>query len=186
MGHYRWFRNQFPPFLPNLHYTLGLGELQACLFPDVVFPPLPLSALSSSPFHSVLKDGFGQTWWAGDMTIPLQWSRGHRVVRLPSGSWHGLPRWWQNLWLYEMRSILRKHLSSMVFILLWSSAVKVHDSQAYKKMDVTRERISRIFELREILQSFQTGFNLVNAAVVCAILESITGLEPSSVVTEPR
>ena len=33
-------------------------------------------------------------------------------------------------------------------------------------MDVTRERISRIFELREMLLSFQTGFNLVNA-VVC-------------------
>ena len=27
---------------------------------------------------------------------------------------------------------------------------------------------------------------LVNAAVVCAILESISGLEPSSVITEPR
>ena len=41
-------------------------------------------------------------------------------------------------------------------------------------------------ELREMLLSFQTGFNLVNAAVVCAILESISGLEPSSVITEPR
>ena len=29
-------------------------------FPDVVFPPLPLSALSSSPFHCALQDGFGQ------------------------------------------------------------------------------------------------------------------------------
>ena len=33
---------------------------------------------------------------------------------------------------------------------------------------------------------FQTGFSLVNAAVVCAILESISGLEPSTVITEPR
>ena len=32
----------------------------------------------------------------------------------------------------------------MACILLWSSAVRVHDSQAYRKMDVTRERISRI------------------------------------------
>ena len=55
-----------------------------------------------------------------------------------------------------------------------------------KKMDVTRERISRIFELREILLSFPTGFNLVNAAVVCAIPKSISGLEPLSVITEPR
>ena len=43
------FRNQFPPFFSVLHHPLGLGELQACPFPDVVFPPLPLSALSSSP-----------------------------------------------------------------------------------------------------------------------------------------
>ena len=64
--------------------------------------------------------------------------------------------------------------------------MRVHDSQAYRKMDVTRERISRILELREILQQFQTVFNLVKAAVVCAILESISGSESSSVITEPR
>ena len=76
----------------------------------------------------------------------------------------------------------------MACILLWSSAVRVHDSQAYRKMDLTRERISRILELKKkkILLSFQTGFNLVNAAVVCAILESISGLEPSLVITEHR
>ena len=53
-------------------------------------------------------------------------------------------------------------------------------------MDVTRERISRILELREMLLSLQTGFNLVNAAVVYAILESISDLERSSDTTEPR
>ena len=62
----------------------------------------------------------------------------------------------------------------------------VRDSQAYRKMDVTRECISHTLELREILLLFKTGFILVNAAVVCAILESISGLEPSSVITEPR
>ena len=62
--------------------------------------------------------------------------------------------------------------------------MRVHDSQAYRKMDVTRECISRIFELREKLLSLQAGFNLVNAAVVCAILESISDLEPSSVITD--
>ena len=56
----------------------------------------------------------------------------------------------------------------MTCILLWSFAVRVHDSQAYRKMDVTKEPISHILELREILLSFQTGFNLVSAAVVCA------------------
>ena len=32
----------------------------------------------------------------------------------------------------------------------------------------------------------QTGFNLVNTAVICAILESISGLEPTSDTTQPR
>ena len=41
-------------------------------------------------------------------------------------------------------------------------------------------------EKNTILLTFQTGFNFVSAAVVCAILESISGLEPSSVKTEPR
>ena len=74
----------------------------------------------------------------------------------------------------------------MAGILLWSSAVGVHDSQAWRKMDMTREHIRCVLELREILLSFQTGFSLVNAAVVYAVLESISGLEPSSVITEPR
>ena len=61
--------------------------------------------------------------------------------------------------------------------------MRVHDLQAYRKMDVTREHISCILELREILLSFKTRFR---AAVVCAILEGISGFEPSSVITEPR
>ena len=87
---------------------------------------------------------------------------------------------------YEKRSILWEPFISMARILLRRSAVRVHDSQAKRKVDVTRESTSRILELREMLLSFQTGFNLVSAAVVCAILESISGLEPSSVKTEPR
>ena len=51
---------------------------------------------------------------------------------------------------------------------------------------MTWKRISRILELKEILLPFQIGFNLVNAAVVCAILDSISGFEPSSVISEPK
>ena len=51
---------------------------------------------------------------------------------------------------------------------------------------MTRERISRILELKEMFLSFQTAFNFVSAAVVCALLESILVLEPSSDITEPR
>ena len=62
------------PFSPVPQCPLGLGEFQACPFPDFVFPPVPLSALSSSPFHCALQDGFAKTWWTGDMTIPLQFA----------------------------------------------------------------------------------------------------------------
>ena len=48
-------------FFPVLRCPVGLAEVQYCPFSDVDFPPLPLSALSSSPFHCVLQDGFGQT-----------------------------------------------------------------------------------------------------------------------------
>ena len=41
---------------------------------DVVFPPLPLSALSSSLFHCALQAGFGQTWWKEDMSTLLQFA----------------------------------------------------------------------------------------------------------------
>ena len=64
--------------------------------------------------------------------------------------------------------------------------MRVDDSQAYMKIDVILERISHVLELRVILLSFQSGFNLVSAAVICAIQESISGLESSSVITDPR
>ena len=55
------FTTSFLHFPPVLHCSLGLGELQACPFPDVVFPPPFLSALSSSLYYSTLQDGFRQT-----------------------------------------------------------------------------------------------------------------------------
>ena len=64
--------------------------------------------------------------------------------------------------------------------------MRVHDSQAYRKMDVTRERISRILKLRKILLPFQTGFSLANATVVFDILENNSGFEPSSVINKIR
>ena len=37
-------------------------------------PTSSSSALSSSPFHCALQDGFGQTWWTENMTKPLQFA----------------------------------------------------------------------------------------------------------------
>ena len=48
-------------FFSVLQCPLELGELKACPFHGVVFLPLFLSALSSSPFQCAMKDGFGQT-----------------------------------------------------------------------------------------------------------------------------
>ena len=88
LGYHRWLHNPFPPFFSVLRCPLGLGEFQAspsnslmlssrlffclpCLLPSfTVF----LSALSSSPFHCALQDGFGQTWSTGDMSLSLQFA----------------------------------------------------------------------------------------------------------------
>ena len=53
-------------------------------------------------------------------------------------------------------------------------------------MEITRERISFTFDPRDMLLSLQIGFSFVRAAVACAILERISGLEPSSETTAQR
>ena len=80
--------------------------------------------------------------------------------------------------LYEIFNSLRKHLISKACVLISNSAVKFPDSQAYRNMEMTRERISFTFG--------PNGLQLCLAAVACAILERISGLEPSSETTTPR
>ena len=82
--------------------------------------------------------------------------------------------------LYEMFNSLREHLISKACVLFSNSAVKVHDSQAYRNMEITKERISFTFDPRDMLLSLQMGFSFVRAAVECAILERTSDLEPSS------
>ena len=62
----------------------------------------------------------------------------------------------------------------------------VHVSHAYKNMDMARERISLILELMAMFLSLQMTFSLVTATVVWAILESTSGLDPSSYTMAPR
>ena len=84
--------------------------------------------------------------------------------------------------LYEIPRSLRKHLISNACILLSMSAVMVHVSHAYKNMDMAWERISLILELMAMFLSFQMTFSLVTAAVVWEILDSTSGLDPSSLI----
>ena len=81
---------------------------------------------------------------------------------------------------------LREHLISSACILLSMSAVMVNVSDAYKNMDMARERISLILELMAMFLSFQLAFSLVIATEVWAILDSISGLDPSSDTIAPR
>ena len=71
-------------------------------------------------------------------------------------------------------------------VLFSNSAVKVHDSQAYRNVEMTTERISFTCDSRDMLLSLQMGFSFVRAVVACAILERTSGLEPSSETTAPR
>ena len=62
----------------------------------------------------------------------------------------------------------------------------VHVSHAHKNMDMARERISLILEMMAMFLSFQMNFSLVTAAVVWAIMDSTSGLDPSSDTIAPR
>ena len=89
-------------------------------------------------------------------------------------------------YLYEKFNSLRNHLISKACGLFSNYAVNVQDSKVYRNMEMTRERISFTFDPRDMLLSLQIGFSFVRAAVACAILERISGLEPSSEITASR
>ena len=74
----------------------------------------------------------------------------------------------------------RLYLISKACVLFSSSAAKVHDSQAYRNMDMTRKRISFTFDPRDMLLSLHIGLRFVRAVVACAIRERTSGFEPSS------
>ena len=65
-------------------------------------------------------------------------------------------------------------------------AVMFHVSHAYVNMDMARERISLILELMATFLLFQMTFSLVTVDVVWAILESTSGLDPSSDTKDTR
>ena len=129
------FTTSFLHFFSVLRCPLGLDELQACPFPDVVFPPFPLSALSSSPLSLCLA-----RWLSPDLMngrhvhttaacVFLRWSEGLRVVRLPAGSWHGLPCWWHGLCRRCVVSCGSTSFPWLVFFfeaLLWGSMIHKH------------------------------------------------------------
>ena len=82
--------------------------------------------------------------------------------------------------------MFRYLLISKACILLFNSAVRVHVSQVYSKIDMTSARISLILFFREMLLFFHICFSLAIAAKVCAIFERISDFDPSSDSVAPR
>ena len=74
----------------------------------------------------------------------------------------------------------------MAWVLLSVSAVKVHLSHAYMKVDKMSVRISLALEAREMFLSLHIVSSLERAAVVWATLENISGLDPALEMTNPR
>ena len=86
----------------------------------------------------------------------------------------------------EMPRILRKHLISTAAIFLYcSSAVRIHDSHAYRKMERTRACRSLILDFSAMFFSLKIGFIFANAVNVCADLARISVLDPSSLMIAP-
>ena len=80
----RWLYYFFFFFLVNMgqlvnSLVLALPKITFVSHPSKVMLKTILNrlkpqALSSFSCHCTLQDGFGQTWWTGDMTIPLQFA----------------------------------------------------------------------------------------------------------------
>ena len=106
------------------------------------------------------------------------------MVGSPVGSWHWHPRcimvfvW--DAWYLAVAPHFHGSYSSLQFCCEGPWFTNIQEDRC------DLERINRILQLREMFQLLLTGFYLVNAAVVCAIIESISGLEPLSDTTEPR
>ena len=72
------FHNQFPQFFSVLHRPLGLGELQACPIPDVVFHLFFCLSFLLPPFTLPCKMVLARPDERGDLPIPLQFASFYR------------------------------------------------------------------------------------------------------------
>ena len=144
LGHHRWFHYLFPPFFFVLHCPLWLGELQACPFPDVVFPP---------PFHCDLQDGFGQIWRTGDM-LPVQGNHNCWDICVSER---------------KITSALKRHESQSELI-WWLSQreydVIMHDAMNTLCEDADMEMLPNIFPLSAVL-SYRQRRTLSNTKPRC-------------------
>ena len=112
----------------------------------------------------------------------LPWLGDHHALQLHSGFCCEPPR--------SSHGLCRKYSEVSYSIssqgLLSISAVKVQLSQAERKVDKMSVRISLTLEASEMFLSLHMIFSLERAAVVRAILERISGFDPSLEMIAPR
>ena len=186
-----------PPLTPDdfvtsfLHFSLFSTALWDLPNSRPVLPRLPLSALSSSPFHHALQDGLarpdeGETW-PYHCSLHL-----FTIIRRSScGPFAGWILAWTSSLVNGlcMRCVVSCSTTSfpwLVFFfgaLLWGSMIHKHTRRWMWQGSASV--VSWSWEKYSCQSKLVSAF-LINAAVACAILVNITGLEPSSVITEPR
>ena len=85
------------------------------------------------------------------------------------------------VWVFcGMLGTLLRHLNYIVLIVLWSSAVKIQDLQAYTKMSYIKAYRSFTLVWRDMFWSLQVGFCFRNAPEFCAALARISAFDPCS------
>ena len=85
--------------------------------------------------------------------------------------------------LYNLMQLIAVEVAC---IFLAYSAVRVHVSHAYRKIEMTKEHILLIWELRAMFLSLHMVLSFDNAPTVWTILDSISCFDPSSVINVPK
>ena len=186
-GSHRWRCNNTFPFLLSLSAALGESPntIPWCYLPipSTVFLSFLLLSLSSAelslPCQRILR--CGHTIW---ISVSLPWLEGHHALQLHSGfcckslrSSHGLCRKCS-----EVYSISSRGLGSFFWVLLSRSGSQRHK----ERVDKMSVRISLNLEAREMFLSLHMILGLERAAAVWAILERISGFDPSLEMIAPR
>ena len=163
---------------PNLNLSIPLRCLPISFFSlPFLLPPctVPCRIIFASPVDLVMCP----------YDLSLCFSFFHSGEKIFIGP-NGLPDSAPHFLICNMPKSLRKHLISVACIFLSNSAVRVHDSQANRKIEMTKECISLILELSAMFLSFHIVLSFVNAPIVWTIRDSISCFDPSSVTTVPN
>ena len=136
---------------------IRLAKSISCSLFDIVFPfLLSASFFLTVPYRIACAKSEDLEAWPNHLRLRFL-TRVRSSSYSPMAAWIFLRKSLLETWsLYKMFNSLRYHLiSSKACVLFSNSAAKVHDSQAYRNMEMTRERISFTFDPRDMLLSLK-------------------------------